>query len=186
MAYELNQKCLKKNPSIKKFEWDHRKETYEYCKSDVEILCASMNIYSKNSMKIAGIDPLHFTTIASYCFSVFRTEFYNNEKYPLAILTQKEYDFIKRGFRGGRTESFQLYRKWSDEELSRGCGGRYVDICSLYPTVQYYDYMLRITCFTWFLTLGQKQARPSLVSTSHNRLTRSTRRVTLLSPPQGE
>ena len=85
LTYELNKKCLKKNPPIKKFEWDHRKETYEYCKSDVEILCASMNVYSKNSMKIAGIDPLHFTTIASYCFSVFRTEFYNNEKYPLAI-----------------------------------------------------------------------------------------------------
>ena len=36
-------------------------------------------------------------------------------------------------------ESFQLYRNWSNEELNRGCGGRYVDICSLYPTVQYYD-----------------------------------------------
>jgi hypothetical protein len=141
VTYELNQKFLKQNKKIKKFEWDHKKETYEYCRSDVEILCASMKAYSELSMKITGIDPLHYSTISSYCFNVFRIKFYNYDKYPLAILSKDEYAFLKRGFRGGRTESFQLHKKWRKDQLERGEGGRYVDICSLYPTVQYYDEM---------------------------------------------
>lgn len=60
-------------------------------------------------------------------------------KYTLAVLTKEEYDFIHRGFFGGRTETFMTRRTWSDEEIAMGKGGKNVDICGLYPGTQYYD-----------------------------------------------
>ena len=122
-----------------KYVWDHKKETLEYCISDVDILHQSLCIYSKDGMELNGIDPLQYTTIASYCMAVFRINHYNPSKTPLCVLTRDEYEFSKRGFYGGRTEATKLYRKWNDEEKLKGCGGKYQDVQSLYPTVQYYD-----------------------------------------------
>ena len=48
---------------------------------------------------------------------------------------------IKKGFHGGRTEVFQLYKKWSEKDIEEGRYGKYIDIISLYPTVQFLDYL---------------------------------------------
>jgi hypothetical protein len=55
----------------------------------------------------------------------------------LAVLTRDEYDFARRAFRGGRTETLRLHREWTPEELSAGMCGRYSDIVSLYPSVMH-------------------------------------------------
>jgi hypothetical protein len=134
--------------------WDHQKETREYCKSDVDILHESMKEYSKSGMETIGIDPLHYTTTAA-CFNAYRIKFYDPKKAPICILKPNEWKFIKRSFFGGRTETFQTYRVWTDHELRDGCGGSYKDVQSLYPSVQYYD---ELPCGDCKLTIHDKES----------------------------
>jgi len=115
--------------------YNFQKELYEYCYSDTMILKQSMEQYIQNGLELTGINPIMSSTIASYSMKVFRTNFMQENQ--IAILTQKEYDFIKKGFYGGRTEVFQL--QTHAEDAVNGKFIKYVDINSLYPTVQHYD-----------------------------------------------
>lgn len=119
--------------------WKHIKETDEYCVSDVNILLQGCNVYSQEGMDLVGIDPLEKQTIASWVMDLYMKNYYDFDKTPISVLYKEEYDFIRRSFHGGRTETFRLYRKWNDDELRQGICGRYKDIQSLYPSTQYYD-----------------------------------------------
>jgi len=123
----------------KKYTWNHKKETKEYCISDVRILLEGCNVYSKLGYDLTGIDPLTKQTIASWVLNIYLSKYYNSTETPIGVLNKEEYDFIKRGFHGGRTECIRLYRKWEEEEIKEGKCGKYVDIQSLYPTTQFYD-----------------------------------------------
>jgi len=124
-----------------RYIYNHARETEEYCISDVEILLEGCNKYSTIGYELTGIDPLTKTTIASWVMNTYLTKYYDFEKTPIAVLKKNEYDFIKKSFHGGRTETIRTYRKWTDKELNEGKCGRYVDITSLYPSVQFYDEM---------------------------------------------
>jgi hypothetical protein len=117
--------------------YDFKKELLEYCESDVDILKRSLEIYIDDALKINGIHPLKCTTIASYCLRVFRTNYMKEEH--IAVLTKEEYDFCKRGFFGGRTEVFKMFQSWTEADIKEGKYGKYVDIQSLYPSVQFFD-----------------------------------------------
>lgn len=117
--------------------YDFKKELYEYCLSDVDLLKRALEMYIKDALDTTKIHPLKSSTIASYCMRVYRTNFMPVDK--IAVLTKEEYDFIKRGFYGGRTECFKFIRKWSDEDIANGKYGKYIDIQSLYPSVQYFN-----------------------------------------------
>ena len=123
------------------YVYNHARETEEYCISDVEILLEGCNRYSTIGYELTGIDPLTKTTIASWVMNTYLTKYYDFDKTPIAVLNKVEYDFIKKSFHGGRTETIRTYRKWSNKELETGKCGRYVDITSLYPAVQFYDEM---------------------------------------------
>lgn len=58
---------------------------------------------------------------------------------PLCVLSMEEYRKIKKGFRGGRTEVFKTHMKLTPEQMAAGWRILYLDIISLYPTVQFYD-----------------------------------------------
>ena len=117
--------------------YDFKKELFEYCESDVDILKRSMEIYIDDAMKVTGINPLSCSTIASYAMKVFRTHYLNENQ--ISVMTKEEYDFCKRGFFGGRTEVFKLFQTWTEEDIKNGRYGKYVDIQSLYPSVQFFD-----------------------------------------------
>lgn len=117
--------------------YDFKKELFEYCESDVDILKRSLEIYIDDAIKVNEIHPLKCSTIASYCLRVFRTN-YMKEK-EIAVLTKEEYDFCKRGFFGGRTEVFKMFQSWTEQDIKEGKYGKYVDIQSLYPSVQFFD-----------------------------------------------
>lgn len=143
--------------------YDFQKELKEYCISDVDILCKSMEVFRDEMINICdGLDPLKCITIASYAMKVYLTIHAPSEREldeeeldtenieemekelkqtGISILKKEEYEKIKKGFHGGRTEVFKLYKKWSDEDIKNGKYGRYIDIKSLYPTVQYLDYL---------------------------------------------
>ena len=162
--YEENE-YMDNLPFAPKRQYNFRKELEGYCISDVNILVKSLEIFRDSMREMnEGIDPLKCITIASYCMKVYLTlhspteneldelnyeeieevEEENLEEAPqtgLAILKKKEYDDMKKGFRGGRTEVFKLYQKWTEEDILSGKYGRYIDICSLYPSVQFLDYL---------------------------------------------
>jgi len=126
---------------FKKVNYDFKKELVEYCISDVSILRKALEIYRDDAMTFnEGLDPLRSPTIASYCMKVFRTNHLKDSE-TIAVLTKEEYTFCKSAFFGGRTNAVQLYKKWTPEDIKNGICGRYKDVQSLYPTVQFYDYM---------------------------------------------
>ena len=116
--------------------YDFKKELREYCISDVRILKQALEIYIRDNLKENLINPLAHPTIASFDMKVFRTQHYNGN---IAILKKEEYDFSKKGFFGGRTEVFNHKKDFDVESVRNGYYAVYQDICSLYPTVQFYD-----------------------------------------------
>ena len=147
-------KWYNENKHITDYNFD--KELNEYCENDVMILCKSLEVF-RDSMKsiCEGLDPLTCITIASYAQKVYFTnhslteeeldgiENIEREKQQtgISILSKKQYDVMKQGFFGGRTEVFKLYKKWDKKQIEKGVYWKYVDIVSLYPTCQFLDYL---------------------------------------------
>lgn len=102
-------------------------------------LLEGLEAYHTLGMSVNKIDPLGSPTIASYAMSVYRTNHLQRDTIP--ILTAEEASFARRAMRGGRTDVRQMFREFSPEQLRAGIGGRYLDVQSLYPAVQYYDVM---------------------------------------------
>ena len=121
------------------YVWRHNEETKLYCENDVEILLECCNAYSKLGYEKTGIDPLRKQTVASWVMEIYLTHYYPYEDYPIAVLKEDEYKFIKSSFSGGRTETIRLAKSWTCKEILSGIYGKYIDIQSLYPTVQHYD-----------------------------------------------
>lgn len=124
--------------------WDNWKELDAYCVDDVKILARALKIYREVAIADAGLDPMAFVTIASYCMAVYKHK--HMEKDAICVLHQDEYDFIKKGFSGGRTNAIKLHKEWTEEDFAKGVYGKYQDVCSLYPTVQFYDMLPAGNC----------------------------------------
>ena len=150
-----------KNKIDNKYIWNNKKELLDYCISDVDILRRSMMIFRKLYIDIADIDPLQYTTIASVCMAIYRGHYivedfntnYNIalqndtkeefleetrkkvfEEKKIAVLHEEDQEYIRKSFFGGRTNAIALKYEFKGSEI-----GRYRDITSLYPTVNYYD-----------------------------------------------
>jgi hypothetical protein len=74
------------------YVFDFKKELYEYCNSDVDILRNGCLELRKQFLEIANIDPFRYITIAGTCMAVYRSKFIktntiavvdkpNNDKY---------------------------------------------------------------------------------------------------------
>jgi len=110
--------------------YDHDKEMEEYCHKDVKLLCEGLKVYRESAIASNGLDPLKSITTASYCMKTYR---YNDmEPEAIAILDSTEYAFHKSGFYGGRTSVW----KTRTQKLCK-----YIDVNSLYSSVQMYDYL---------------------------------------------
>jgi len=88
--------------------WNHKIETQEYCISDVNILLEGCNVYSQEGLDLVGIDPLEKKTIAGWVMDIYLKKFYDFDKSPICVLSKPEYDFIRKSFHGGRTETFSF------------------------------------------------------------------------------
>ena len=86
-----------------------------------------------------GVDPLKFPTISSYAMFVFRNKHLQSNL--IGILSKEEDEFARLGFYGGRTNSLILHKKWDIQTNIQTNNpsryGVYMDINSLYPSVQY-------------------------------------------------
>ena len=141
------------------YRWDQFAEMKKYCISDVDILRRCCIVFRQIYLDTANIDPFQYTTIASVCMAIFKNECIVDrdltvlgetkeekeleqllirqevfEDAKIAILPQEQQDFIRKSFFGGRTNATKLLYNFKGNEV-----GRYIDITSLYPTVNYYD-----------------------------------------------
>lgn len=117
--------------------YDFRRELIDYCVSDTRILAATIEAYMRQQMSRFPLNPLSCITIASYAMKMYMTYFLpDNALYRLSIKEDKR---IRESMHGGRTDTRRMLREWSDEEVAAGYYGRYQDVQSLYPTVQFYD-----------------------------------------------
>ena len=149
------------NKQKNNYIWNNKQELLDYCISDVDILRRSMIVFRQLYIDIADIDPLQYTTIASVCMAIFRghyivdnfnTEYISAveedrkeefleqtrlrviEEGKIAVVGQEDQEYIRKSFFGGRTNASCLKYEFKGDEI-----GRYRDITSLYPTVNYYD-----------------------------------------------
>lgn len=122
--------------------YDFKKEMIEYCENDVLILSLAMSRYMGICLQYShGMIPLPFLTIAQYVFQIYRCHYLpKNTIYYL----DESYDvFARKALHGGNTNVRRLYYECTPEEAGtfsngqKGC--RYIDVQSLYPTVQFYD-----------------------------------------------
>lgn len=134
-------------PELQSFEeWYSEKEQqpyslYEemktYCVQDTLILKLGLEAYQQVCLQTVGMDPLIALTRAQFTYDVYVKKCMPPRVLPM--LDQNESDFARRAFRGGRTDVRCMRYVQSDEDRQQGIHLAYVDIQSLYPTVQYYD-----------------------------------------------
>lgn len=125
------EECARNRP------YDFWRELVEYCVSDTRLLCKAVESYMVQQMEKVALNPFSRTTIASYAMAMYRT--YYMPKNALVCLSSNEQEDIARAMHGGRTDARRLLREWTDEEVRLGIYGKYQDVQSLYPTVQFYD-----------------------------------------------
>lgn len=131
------------NEQVENYLWgeqyDFKEELVAYCRSDTKILARAIEAYMREQMAIRPMDPFSCLTIASYALTMYRTFFMPDNQ--LYALHSDEYEGIYPSMHGGRTDCRRLLKEWSAEELAEGIYGKYQDVQSLYPTVQFYDPM---------------------------------------------
>lgn len=118
----------------------------DYCMNDVLILKKGLQTYAKTMTRLSGIFPLDNPTIAGYAWAV-----YKQSHIPPQSIFYMDYDhemFARRALHGGKTDVRALSATYPVPDDGHPLtvngnhrGLRYIDIQSLYPTVQYYDVM---------------------------------------------
>lgn len=116
-----------------------RTELEKYCQNDVLILKMGLEAYAKVCNDYGQRYPLLDMTIAQYTFNVYLSQYMSEE--TLYYLNQSEIDFVRRALHGGKTDVRRFLYEQTEQDRRDNAGLRYVDIQSLYPTVQFYDPM---------------------------------------------
>lgn len=119
--------------------YNFRRELIEYCQSDVKILAKTVETYFKSCLKSYTLDPWSCLTIASYALKVYRN--YHMPEEMIAVESEHICRLLKPALHGGRVDVRRMLKEWSPQEIEAGIHGRYQDVQSLYPTVQFYDPM---------------------------------------------
>ena len=116
--------------------YDLQKELEDYCKQDVLILKWGLETYIRDAKAAGSFNPLKKTTIAAYCLSLYQTLDYDPHSFPIHPLENDQEQFVQQAFHGGRTDVRCRYYK-----AEPGDRILYIDVVSLYPTVQVFDPM---------------------------------------------
>jgi DNA polymerase type B, organellar and viral len=122
-------------------EYNFKREMQEYCENDVFVLLSSLAAYAKIGLEYSGKNPLPYLTIAQFTFDHYRKSYLPPK--TIYYLDECFDSFARKAMHGGNTNARRLLYECSPLEagtLKNGIKGlRYIDIQSLYPTVQYYD-----------------------------------------------
>ncbi len=120
--------------------WNLQEELKAYCINDVEVLSLAFRTYCDTMAEMnQGYSPSKTLTAAGYAYSLYMTL-----HLPPQTLCRLNFDqdrFARKAMHGGKTDVRIMQVELSPETIAAGTGLRYVDVQSLYPTVQYYDYL---------------------------------------------
>jgi hypothetical protein len=112
-----------------KAPWDHFKETEAYCRNDVLVLSAALDVYIKDGRALTSLNPMNLTTIAGFALRTYL--FMDMPENTLAILTKDEADLARKAYYGGRTDISNTLVELTDEQLTLGWRIKYLDFVSL-------------------------------------------------------
>lgn len=119
-------------------KWCLQTELREYCKNDVEVLQIAFGTYCRTMAELnQGLLPCSTVTTASYAYKIYTTL-----HMPEKTICRLNYDqdlFARMAMHGGKTDVRIMQVELDESVIASGIGMRYVDVQSLYPTVQYYD-----------------------------------------------
>lgn len=138
--------------------WSLQQELKKYCQNDVDILVEIMR-HTENTYKetfqysdspwfyATGPSYFHKMKLKSLAMEAEMPNPKNKDEFKewlskidvqqhWVALISNEYNFARRALRGGRTEVKQLLLELTEEEWNQGYRIRYLDICSMYPSVQ--------------------------------------------------
>lgn len=126
--------------------YDIQEELELYCKQDVLILKLGLEVYMYNHIKsVQGmgeeyteviVNPMDTMTIAGHCLKLYQALDYDSKLFPIYPLSEDHSEKVQEAFHGGRTDVRCVYYKRKPDEKIL-----YIDIVSLYPTVQIFDPM---------------------------------------------
>jgi hypothetical protein len=141
-------------------DWSFQEQIKKYCINDVVILAQICLQYHNENVEKRGTSPWLSITAPGYCHTIIKNQLSTDEYLKLppdtpandmarrerlsqlameehwAVLTPNEYWFARKALRGGRTDVRRLTYTLSQEDIAAGKQIRYVDIVSMYPSVQ--------------------------------------------------
>ena len=88
--------------------------------------------YKELEESLIGLEPSDIKLIKEDFMNEIREQVFSEKK--IAIFNYKDTEFIRKSFFGGRTNATKLKYTFKDTEE-----GKYADITSLYPSVNFYD-----------------------------------------------
>nr|QWO71383.1 DNA polymerase [Termitomyces sp. Mi165-7] len=115
--------------SFKGQNWDLKKETIKYCEQDVVTLHSLIEKFNLLIFRNNRVNAIKYPTLSSLAMVIYRSNFFNENKYKIPKITGNVYDFIKKGYFGGAVDVYK-------PKLTKGNIYRY-DINSLYPYVMF-------------------------------------------------
>jgi hypothetical protein len=141
--YDLKYKTVKDRKDFLKWYEEHKNDTFDmqkelelYCKSDVDILARSMEIYNNAGLELNELPPLNCLTIASYTVDCWWVKYFPEK--TIAHHNWREDENCREALRGGRTDVRMFYKKYSMEDVFINKKfARYIDVQSMYPFVMF-------------------------------------------------
>ena len=115
--------------------YDLQTEMRLYCENDVLVLKLSLERYHLLCTTTTHCSPEASITVAQFTYLTYVNLYMPTD--TIEYLDDNEYSFARRALRGGNTNVRQLY--WEADPSIPGHGLRYIDVQSLYPSVQFYD-----------------------------------------------
>lgn len=140
-------------------DWSFKEEIKLYCIDDVKILADMCLQYHLENVEKRNLSPWLSITAPGYCHTVIKKELSTDEYLEMppdtpendmarrerldelsrthwVVLTEGEYWFARLALRGGRTDVRRLTYTLSEEDKALGRRIAYVDVVSMYPSVQ--------------------------------------------------
>jgi hypothetical protein len=117
--------------------WNLKQESIKYCELDCIVLYQVLSKFNELIFNKFSLNIHRFPTLSSLAMGIFRSGYLGNHNIPK--LGGHTFDFIKKGYTGGRVDVFKFY----GEKLY------YYDVNSLYPTV-YSSKPMPVGTPTWF------------------------------------
>lgn len=120
-------------------KWNMWEELVKYCRMDVTVLRRCMEKYYEFTYTLTKTNVFRSVTIAAFALNVYLSQDLPPD--TLFVLDRQSMEFARKALRGGRTDVRWRYVVFTPEEVARGVYATYQDVCSLYPTVQFFDPM---------------------------------------------